>query len=139
MSLPMGTYLIEGEYIDPDGLYQIGPGNTFIFKFRVEPFGKTTINLSHKLNNTQDMTLNAWFSKKPLVEPLFSGNPALNNFKLVRRRQTFEFWDELVYAGDDTKILLDAGRDYYINIKNLQNSNNGFKLTFGDDCGCDND
>ena len=139
MALPNGVFLIDENNYDPDGLYRMGPGHTFIFKFRVKPFDKTQIHLSHKMDNSQDMTVDVWFSKKPLEPALFVNDPSLNHFKLIRRRRTIEIWDELIFVGEPDKILLPGNVDYYLNIKNLQNSDNGFRLTFDDDCGCDND
>lgn len=50
------------------------------------------------------------------------------HFGVPRTMREIEIWDELV--ADDDKLKLSASKDFYVNVKNLQNRDNTYKLTF---------
>ncbi len=137
MYLPAGVSIIDESQYDADGIYQIRAGHTHIFKFKVPSFSKIEINLTHFTPNSQDGTLIVWFSEEPLDKVLFANDLSLTKIRLQRRATKFVFWDSYVYGNDSDKIVLPSNKDFFINILNQQNSMNGYRLTFGEECPCD--
>ncbi len=128
--LPEGTFIIEIEDRDPDEYYMIYPGQTIIFPFKIPMFSSQTIQHLHVLENSQDWSLACWFSEKPLDRMLFERIDNWNEHKLQRIIREFEIWDELVAEPPHTKVALNSHQTYYVNIRNLQNKANTFKLSF---------
>jgi hypothetical protein len=127
--LPPGVYIIPIEDRDPDHYYMVGPGQTMIFPFIVPAFSSILIETIHVLDNSQDWSLSAWFSSKPLDDMEFARDDSLNEHKLTRVQRGYEIWDKLILTENDTRIGLMPGT-YYLNIKNLQNRNNTYKAQF---------
>lgn len=128
--LPEGTQIIPIADRDPDHYYMIMPGQTLVFPFKIPMLGSHTIEHVHVLDEAQDWTISCWFSEKPLDNVLFERVDHWNEHKLGRVTRKFELWDELVLSEDDTRIGLSAFPVYYVNIRNLQNRINTFKLVF---------
>ena len=105
--MPPGTTILSPEDRDYDGYYHILPGHTHIFKFIVPSFGLNKIGVAHVMSGTQDWSLDCW---------------------IPRVMKEFEIWDEKV-APEGT-LTLPSNRIFYINVKNLQNRDNTYKLVF---------
>ena len=126
--MPPGTTILSPEDRDYDGYYHILPGHTHIFKFIVPSFGLNKIGVAHVMSGTQDWSLDCWISSSPLDGVQFSKNADMNHFGIPRVMKEFEIWDEKV-APEGT-LTLPSNRIFYINVKNLQNRDNTYKLVF---------
>ena len=127
--LPEGAFTIPIEDRDPDHYYMIMAGQTMIFPFVVPMFSSISIETVHVLENSQDWSISAWFSDKPLDYVEFERNDKFNEHKLMRVQRLYEIWDQLILPENDPRLGLMPGT-YYLNIKNLQNRPNTFKAAF---------
>jgi len=110
---------------DSFGQYMILPNHIHSFEFTVPLLGSTTIGHTHILPNSQDFSLDTWISDDPLDGQHFS------HVKLVRRLIEKTYYCPLLKTGPrDDRLFLQSNQVYYVNIKNLQNSQNAYELTF---------
>lgn len=129
--LPEGVYLISEEDRDQDGMYMLNSGCTHVFPFRVALMGKTSLMFNHTMIGTQDHSVKAWFSRSPLDNTVFPDNVGF--FGIDRAEQVYEISDDL--SVDPGILVYPSSEILYINVKNMQNSMNGYTLTFTDEPG----
>lgn len=112
---------------DSFGQYVILPGHIHIFPFTVPMFGKVSLELTHILTNSQDFSICAWVSERPLDRMVLQ--QGIGHFKLIRRQTIFEINDQFLKQGDDDhRLFLESGRTFYVNVKDLQNRQNAYEL-----------
>jgi len=117
------------EQRDSFGQYSIGPGATHIFEFKVPFLSGLVVTSAHILPNSQDFSLDMWISQQPLDGLLL--REGFGHFKLIRRSVQHTIYDELLKSGDtDVREFLASNTSCYLNVKNLQNRQNAYQLTF---------
>jgi hypothetical protein len=129
--LPDGVSLFQNDERDEDGYYQLLPDHRHVFEFTVPAGGLAGIQMIHHLTTAQDSTLVVWFSTDPLDGVLFRGQCDLENFRMSRAQRTIVFYDAWTNELEDV-LTLPSERTYYLNVANLQNRINGYKLTISD-------
>lgn len=122
------TVTFKPEDRDQDGLYAIPPGTIHIFPFEVPFMGQQLITMRHYMPGSQDWSITAWFTKKPLDGTLFPNLDNWDDFRLATVDREYPIWA----AGSDaeSEVYLEPGHTYYLNLRNLQNRPNGYFLNF---------
>ncbi len=121
--------IIEPEARDAWGQYPILPGHTHIFPFTLPMLNGIKISCAHILPNTQDFSMLMWISAKPLDDIMLE--EGFGRFRPIRRTTEVEIFDIFLKRdSEDDRNFLFSNRTYYLNVKNLQNSKNGYQLTF---------
>lgn len=111
---------------DSFGQYVIPPGHIHVFPFEISMFSSVTLEMTHIFPNSQDFSIVAWITEKPLDGLVL--NQQVGHFKLIRRQTVFEIHDAFLKQEDDDRLFLQSGRTYYVNVKNLQNRQNAYEL-----------
>jgi hypothetical protein len=145
--LPEGFITISIDQRDPLGYYSIGPRATIVYPFNIPLLGYNAITMTMVNSNAQDFSLRVWFSTSPLDGVIDFNDNSLNPYYLTRRAREMVIWDELVIppptpivpvpfgtpqpCNPHYKMLsLPSSPTYYINIENMQNLMNAYRLTF---------
>jgi hypothetical protein len=123
--------IFEPEARDEGGFYFLPAGMTHVFPFRVPFLSSIKVEIAHLLPNSQDWSIDVWFSTKPLDGLLFARDASLSHFNPTRRLTGVEIYDELLRASrEDDRAFQPSSADLYINVKNLQNKQNTYRLVF---------
>lgn len=126
MSFNASVTIINESDFDQDGLYQIHPGCTQIFPLIIPSLSSTRLTTNHLYKNSQDWSISWWITIEPLDGIVLS--PGYGHFHMTRRTEVFEIFDLLIESSDPNRLALSANQSYFINVKNLQNSVNGYQL-----------
>lgn len=121
------------EQRDEGGYYILPAGVTHVFPFRIPFLGSLKVEVAHLLPNSQDWSVDVWFSERPLDGLLFRTDASLVHFNPTRRLTGPLVYDELLRTGnDDIRTFLPSSADFYVNVKNLQNKQNTYMLRFSE-------
>lgn len=117
---------------DQDGLYRIESGNVHIFPFQIPFMGEQVITMEQMMPGSQDWSINVWFTYQPYDGTIFRNIDNWDDFRMSPVSTTFSVWDEGVEPSliQDGSQTLAPGVTYYLNIRNLQNQTNGYRLLF---------
>lgn len=107
--------------LDEDGYYEITPETILCFPFMIEENTELKVLLTHTALYSQDNSLRCWFSSTPNGQMLFK-NDDVDVFPMRRNTSCFIF--------GDNHLIINPNKTYYVNVQNLQNSNNIFKINF---------
>ena len=121
--LPDTAFIINDQSID--GRYVINANITNIHPIIINNDEILHIAILHELLSAQDLSIQAWFSDLPLGQFLFTRDENLELFNFHRLPRIIE----LGGINTDASVKLEAGL-YFMNVKNLQNRINGYKLNF---------
>ena len=126
--LPENTFIIYDKH--PDGYYQMSQGSTLIFEFKIPPGGEVKIDILMTKPDTQDLSIRGYFSQFPSGQSINLTDPNLRWFSFPRIQRTIVLKDVLfVKPGFNPNYAYPAGT-YYINVQNLVNMYNSFRLQF---------
>ena len=134
--LPEGFNLIQPSNRDPDGYYSILPRMTTVFLFNIPFLCYQEISWALVNQNAQDFSMRLWISTNPLDGLVDFKDDSLNPCYMNRAARTIKIWDELVinpdrpYYDKDKRAALSSIPSYYMNIQNLQNQPNAYRLSF---------
>lgn len=122
------TWLLDYSEFSSDGYYDLKPGETLVFPWQVKPESYTETTITQTNLSAQDHTVQAWLSRKPVDDVMFY--PMVNYMTNLVASRNGTVID--VYDTNDKNHLLKAqsGKQYFLNVKNLANEHNSFKLTF---------
>ena len=136
--LPEGYTLITSNQRQEDGYYSIWGRMTLVFSFTIPILGFTEISWALINQTSQDLSIRAWISSTPLDNLIKFNDESLNPAYPNRASRTIRIWDEflippdLPYYEPDKRYALSSANTYYVNILNLQNIPNAFRLSFVD-------
>lgn len=122
MELPQNVHFVNYNEIDPNGYYSLKPGETLIFPWI--HFDTTEISLVNTMENSQDFSIQAWLSRKPLDGVLFPFISYMNYIQVPSNGRSITITSK---KGDD--LFLESG-DYFLNVKNMDNEANSFRVLF---------
>lgn len=124
--LPEGVSIVKIDERDWDDLYVIGSGRTYCFQFII-PWGqRMRLGGVHTKPTAQDLSLRCWLSLNPYGAQYFPDQDNMDVFPLTRALQLRE-----VGATDSgAEFVMPADTIVYLNVQNIQNSENIFKLIF---------
>lgn len=122
------TITFEPNDRDPDGMYAIPSGTVHVFPFQVPVMGQQLITMRHHFPSAQDWSISAWFTKKPLDGTLFPNLDNWDDFRMSTDDREYPIWAE--GSPEESEVYLPPLTTYYLNVKNLQNRDNGYILTF---------
>lgn len=121
--------IIPTEQQDAWGQYIIGSGLTQCLPFQIPVGGEIILKVCHIFPNSQDWSIDYWFSRVPLDQQIFS--TGFQHGKMSRLQRTITFVDQDLHEGaDDDRVSWQAGVDIWLNVKNLQNSQNAYQAEF---------
>jgi len=123
----------DPDYVYPDDHhhYEKHPGHCHPHKHRHQfhpgsPGSYWWIEAVHDKPTAQDLSLQCWFSLKPNGQQFFPCVDNMDIFPLVRQARTILIGAE----GTKSRWHMPVNTPNYLMVKNLQNSENIFKLSF---------
>ena len=134
--LPEDYTLIPPPNRDPDGYYSILPRMTTVFPFYIPLLCYNEISWALVNQNAQDFSMRLWISTSPLDGLVDFKNEALNPAYMNRAAMTIKIWDDFVinpdrpYYDPDRRAALPSALTYYLNVQNLQNQPNAYRISF---------
>lgn len=128
ITLPQNVTYIPYSDFSSDGYYSLLPGETKIFPWEVKPSEQTIITMVQSDSNTQDHSLQAWLSTRPLDDVMFWNISYMNYIDVKRTDTTVAIYDSSLKK--PLVLSAPAKTSYYLNIKNMSNEPNGFRLIF---------
>jgi hypothetical protein len=113
-----------------DDRYAIPGGVNHVFSFQILPrkHSNITLALTQLEPPTQQFSVHAWLSRRPLDKILFENNPAMNPIKLTLVPKSIIIWDVQMTDLDPGALTLDPMLTYYVNVRNMQSGQNAYKL-----------
>lgn len=133
LKLPQNVTFVPYSDFSSDGYYDLAPGETKIFPWEVQPNGHTDITLIHNCLNSQDHTVQAWLSTEPLDYVMFSNISFMNWIDVSRTGTTASIYD--VSTRPTTLLKAETETAYYLNVKNMSNEPNTFRVIFSFETG----
>lgn len=128
-----------------DGFYAMYPACENSHMFTIPSGGFIKINIVNTEPNTQDMSMRGWFSETPMGQMLFTLDDArlipfnvpkmysFDNINIPTPGLLVYIYDSNNPEYNDKVHRLDATKNYYINIQNIQNKRNSYRLLFSTD------
>lgn len=133
--LPQNVTYVPYSDFSSDGYYSLLPGETKIFPWEVEPGGHTDITLVHTNLNTQDHSVQAWLSHEPLDYVMFPHVNYMNWLDVQRTGTIIEIYDSSSVAAKGKMFKARTETAYYLNVKNMTNEPNNFRVLFSYELG----
>lgn len=124
--LPEDTSIITEEQRDWDDDYHIGSGRTYCFEFFAIDGETMDISFIHTKLQAQDLSLRCWISDTPIGATLFPKNDSMDYFPVNRESRTIS----LGTPSTDEPFKIPDIQIMYFMVKNMQNSDNLFRLAF---------
>lgn len=119
--------LINEDCRKPHGYYDIDPMMTHIYPFSIEVDNPLVISIVLRNIDKQDEALCCWFSEDPLEYSVFPLLHYVSPFAVLRGVTNFTFYDS---SCKNKLLTLQPDKTYYMNIKNKQNAQNQYGLSF---------
>jgi hypothetical protein len=126
MVLPEDTSIITEEQRDWDDDYFIAAGRTYCFEFFALDGESVNISFIHTKPTAQDLSLRCWISDKPIGDTLYPRDDSMDYFPVNRHNRVITVGTpstDFPFKIPDTQIV-------YFMVKNMQNSENLFRLSF---------
>jgi hypothetical protein len=113
---------------DIDGYYLVNPSLVHSHQIGVVD-DVTALNLQiiHYYQNSQDLSLRLWFSEYPANIPVL--NLDKDGF-ISLSRVGFQYSLSSIESQLNTTFKIQKNKNYYVNIRNLTNAPNGYRLIF---------
>ena len=133
--LPENVSYIDYSDFSSDGYYSLQPGETKIFPWEVEPSGHTDITLVQTDLNTQDHTVQAWLSHEPLDYVMYPNVGYMNWMDIQRTGTIVSIYDSSDLSSKNQIFRARTKTSYYLNVKNMANEPNSFRVIFSFETG----
>lgn len=133
--LPQNVTYVDYSDFTSDGYYSLAPGETKIFPWEVEPGGRTDITLVQTELNSQDHTVQAWLSHEPLDYVMYPHVSYMNYMDVQRSGTVVSIYDKSSSVSQGQTFKAEPATAYYLNVKNMCNEENGFRVLFSFETG----